>query len=837
MPNNPEPQLTFGQWLRQRRRVLDLTQTELAAAVPCAGGTVRRLEADDLRPSKELAERLAHALGLSEEQRSAFVAFARTGFWSEGSAALPADDLPDGQRSRPASPIPHSARRYTIPAPATPLLGRLHAVNLAVELLRRPDVRLVTLLGAPGVGKTHLALQIGREMEEIFRDGGCFVPLAPVAQVEGVLPAIARSLELLDSGQALAPALAERLRREEMLLVLDNFEHLIGAAPFVAELLAAASGVKMLVTSRLPLRISGEHEFVVPPLALPEQKRDLPLATLSENPAVALFVARAKAAHASFAFTGESAEIVAEICRRLDGLPLAIELAAPRIKLLSLTGLLARLERRLPFLTGGRREAGARQATLEAAIGWSYDLLNAQEQRTLARLAIFRGGWTLEAAEAVCAEEAPLLDLLSSLVDHSLAHSVYGPDGGVRFSMLEVIREFGLLHLEEAEETEAMQARHGHYFLSLAVDAEAGLQGREQVAWMDRLKTDGDNLAAAFAWSLGPGGDSHLGLQAAAALWWFWWTNGQVGEGRHWLERLLESARSSQLADTSSYARALLAAGILAFFAGDLAAARPRFDNAYQLSAARGDSITHGYARFMQGTVLILSGDREKGYGFLEQADQLLAQAGPAALWHRGVTNLARTLLLLERDDLAAAQASAERGMAFLRQLEQPYGVGLAHNYLGDVARRKGDMAQAALCYRAALPLLEEARARSEIPAVLHNLAHALLAQGESSRARTLFAQGLALHQEIGNVMGTAECLIGLAAVALNEGRPQTAALLLGATDSLLESLHARLFAGEQALYEQIEQRGSEWMGAHPWQLAQQQGRAIGLEEVLISAE
>ena len=598
------------------------------------------------------------------------------------------------------------ARPSNLPVALSSFVGREEEVAEVERLLGQS--RLLTLTGPGGSGKTRLALAVAGDLLPQFRDGACFVDLAPVTDPALVPAAVANALGVREAGdRPILDGVKEHLRDRELLGVVDNFEQVAEAGPVLEELLGAAARLRVLVTSRVVLSLRGEQEFAVPPLPVPDPDR-LPgdLADLEALAAVRLFDERAAAASPRFALTAANAPVVAEISARLDGLPLAIELAATRTKVLAPEQILDRLKRRLSLLTSGPRSLPERQQTLRAAIAWSYDLLSEAERRLFARLSVFTGGWTFEAAEAVCDPEAlglDALDGLTSLVDQSLARRAEPPGRPPRFSMLETIREFGLEQLEAQGDLEPLRRRHAAWFLDLASDAEPHLTADDQGEWLDRCDSEHANIRAALRWAV-EAGEAGRAQAAAGALWRFWQQRGHLAEGRRWLDEVL--AMPSGQGPTPARARALAGAGGIAWWS-DRAAARARYAEALAIERELGDPARLAEALYNQSFVVAADDDLAAAAGLLEESLALSRRVGDEQ-------GAARAMVMLVVPDAVAGAwdrviAGVEEGVAIWRRLGDRLNVAFGLIWLAFAFGRAGRRDDARATALQALELFREA--------------------------------------------------------------------------------------------------------------------------------
>jgi predicted ATPase/DNA-binding NarL/FixJ family response regulator len=667
-----------------------------------------------------------------------------------------------------------------IPVSLTSLIGREQEIETLCQLLHRPDVRLVTITGPGGVGKTSLALQVAHDLQDAFIDGVFFISLAAISDSTLIIPTIAHTLGVIESpNRLLLDSLKEFLRERQALLLLDNFEQIMSAAPLLSELLSACTGLRILATSREALRLRGEQEFPLLPLALPDQPA---VETLMQYPGIALFVQRAQAIQPDFQLVQGNAPAVSDICARLDGLPLAIELAAARIKLLPPQAMLARLqESSLGLLTSGAHDLPARQQTLRGAIQWSYDLLNADDQRTFRSLSVFVGGCTLNAALTTI-KPATALDRLDSLLNKSLLRQTE-TDGEPRLTMLETIREFGLERLTHMHELESTRRAHAEYYLSFAEDAERWLTGADQKNWLRRLEREQDNLRAALHWAI-EHGEVEIAQRMAGALQPFWFRRGRWSEGRRWLEDALAMEPGSTL-NPSVQANALYGAGMLARFQGDFARARMLCEQSLAVYRALTDQT--GVLKTLAQLCRITSFqvDQEAMKAFMAEAASLIETLPDSVVKGDAYTDLALAMLDFStpkfHPEVTRYLAESDR---IHRALNNQAGLALASLHRGLRALLEGDFTLALSRYEEGEHLgleLGDVRLLSRVAG-----ARALLDlhEGDFVAARRRLETSIQQYDSMGDHQSPANMMV-LAAVLHKQGLDMWSARVLGMADAL----------------------------------------------------
>jgi len=682
--------------------------------------------------------------------------------------------------------------QHQLPIPPTPLVGRVRELTELRERLLREDVRLLTLTGTGGTGKTRLALALAAGLVDVFPDATWFVDLSAVTDPSIVPSAIAQLLGVrVATPESELQAIGEYIRHRHMLLVLDNFEQVLPAAMDVADLLSAGERLKVVVTSRAPLHIYGEHEFPVQPLELPVSGDSLPSKGLTQYESVALFVQRARAARPDFDVTNHNAASVAEICARLDGLPLAIELAAARVKLLPPQALLGRLDNRLQLLTGGSRDRPARHQTLRATLEWSYGLLDEAEKAAFWRLAVFSGGWTLEAAEALGVLDTDVLERVGSLLDKSLVRQELTTRGEPRFRMLETIHEFALDQLERNEDVASLRARHAAYFLGLAEAAEIELRGPPSTEWLERLQNEHDNLRAVVRWALETH-NAELALRICSALQRYLDARGHLSEGQRWLESALGLAPS---ASGPVRARALQAAGQIAWLGGDYVRASDRHQESLEIWRSLGDDRGVALALTSLGNVSHYQGDYVRAEGLYRQS------------------------------------------LEVHRRMHNAFGSAAVLNSLGVLARNRGDLERAREYGAEALRLHRDLGDTRNVALVLNNLARVEREAGRWTEAVALCTESLGLFGEMLDAWGISMVLINLGILGQQMDDVGRAARLFGAAEALREQATGSTFLSvspaERTAYESSVDAVRNALGETAFASMWQTGRTLSLREVL----
>ena len=719
--------------------------------------------------------------------------------------------------------------KHNLPTQPTPFIGRATQIVAIKELLQRPDVHLVTLLGPGGTGKTRLSLQVAQDMLDQFHHGVFFVPLADDTNADQLIYRIAQQLAVREGGRPLLENVKDYLRDKNILLVLDNFEQLISAALIVADILANAFQLKIMVSSRIVLNLHGEREFPVPPLELPPTENELSVENLIGNESVTLFVERAQAVQPSFALTHDNTSAVAQICRRLDGLPLALELAAARIKLLPPQAILARLDDRLKLLTGGARDLPSRHQTLRNTLEWSYSLLNEDEKTLYARLSVFVGGFTLEAAEAVCNVEGRL-DIpegLTSLVNNSLLRQEESLDGEPRLGMLETIRAYALERLVDSGEMEALRAGHAQYYGDLILN-----QASYGIFSATALQRELDNIRATLSWCATTPKGIELGARLVWILQWFWYRYGYFSEGRLWTKQLLASPFLQEGAQ--SHAMALASSGFLAVWQGEQEQGLVQIESSLTIARRLKDEQMMPILLMSNAIAYINMGRDSTAQPLLREALELFEQQNLPYFHIITIVLLGNVQLGL--GNLEQARELYEQAAVRARALGEYWILSFALSNLGEVARIQGQYELARKYYEECEALLRDTVDTGDLARFVHNLGYIAQHEGDFTRAESQFRKSLTLFRRLGNRRGIAECLAGLAGLKARQGEAQRGATLLSAAELLLQSTGGAWWPADRVEVEANQEIIRSALSESELTAAQKRGKAMTLEQALTFA-
>jgi predicted ATPase len=733
--------------------------------------------------------------------------------------------LYDESQSDPFAP---KKVEHNLPAQPTPFIGRTAQLAALKELILKPEVRLITLMGPGGTGKTRLSLQVTQESLDHFPNGAFFVPLADDTDSNQFIARVAQQLEVREGGRPLLDNIKDYLRDKNLLLVLDNFEQLIAVAPVVANLLAAAPQLKIITSSRIALKIQSEREYPVPPLEMPQ--RESTLEELAGYESIKLFVERARAAQPNFALTKDNATSVSEICLRVDGLPLALELAAARIKLLSPQAILSRLDDQLKLLTGGARDLPSRQQTLRNTLEWSYNLLNDDEKKLYARLSVFVGGFTLEAAEAVCNAENKfdILEGLTALVDNSLLRQEE-VNGEPRFGMLETIRAYAVERLAQSGETPVLHASHAQFFGNIILN-QAGYEIYSSNAWrwLNWFEHELDNIRATLNWSLTTPQGIQLGVGLISMLFWFWYRRGHFIEGKQWAEKFLEVPNVQNT--PAMRAAALASSGMMALWQGQQETALAKLEATLAIEQQLEDDRMVATSQMATGIAFINMGRDGDAKPLLEEASQFFEVNNP---YFHGLTlvHLGNAELGLGHPDKAYAYHSKAETAA--RQINENWLLSFALNNLGEVARTMGQYDLARKYYEECETLLPDSGDKGDRARFVHNLGYIAQHEGDYERAESQFRRSLKMFRQLGNRRGMAECMAGLAGLKAHQGQVEWGAVMLSAADSVLKATGGAWWPADRVEVEATQEFIRSALDEAEWNGAQKTGRAMTLEEAL----
>lgn len=815
---------SFGAWVRQQRRNLDLTQDELARRAACSMSAIRKIENDERRPSRQVAEALADALAIPSAERPKFLNAARTALQVErlADAPTPAPALPT------ALPATVTALPIRVPTPSTPLVGREAELARIAQLLADPACRLLTLVGLGGVGKTRLAIgaaTTAATQSTTFRDGVYFVALAGVDAVAYIAPTIAKTFQLSLAGAADPQTqVLQFLRDRRLLLVLDNFEHLREGAEWLAEVVQMAPGVKIVITSRQQLNLLGEWVFVVESLPVPTGLQE---SQLTANSAMALFLQSARRISPQFAVTAANQRAIVRICQLVEGMPLALELAATWVRLLSCDEIVQELEQNLDFLAVTMRDLPDRHRSLRAVFAHSWRLLSAEEQGVLRRLAVFRGSFSREAMHSVTGASLPLL---AGLMTQSLVQRTTGG----RYYLHELVRQYAGEQLQQAGELGSVQRRHAEFFLNVVEPVYSGETVEEKTflhlynqPWLIQIDQEQNNLRAVLAWSLSSQGDHALGLRLAGALGHFWMMREEWMEGWQWLQRALDVATPSDIIE----ARARLGLGVLLHCLGELKPALAQLTAALALFRTWQKPWCSAYTSEMLARLYTEQGDDVQ---FIAAANESLAFFRTAGDRH-GMADI------LERLGSHAVGAGDYQGsmpiltecLALQRELQRPNRIASALNLLGMAAARQGDYTRASPLFQESLALYQQQNSKGGAAWVLHNLGCLAFKTDKLAQAADYLRACLRFHYELSAKAGIAWDLEWLAIVAVAQGRPQRAARLMGKAAVSRAEAGSAISPMDQADYDAYRAQAMTQLGEQAWQASWLAGEREPLAQMI----